>query len=333
MPLTPGTKIGAFEVVAPIGAGGMGEVYRATDTRLKRDVAIKVLPEDVTRDRERLARFEREAQVLASLSHTNIGAIFGVEDSGGSRCLILELIEGETLAEVIARGPVAVERALGIALQIAEGLEAAHDKGIIHRDLKPANVKVTPDGTVKVLDFGLAKAYAEGGAVQRSDLASLSPTMTAAATQAGVILGTAAYMSPEQAAGQMTDRRSDVWSFGVVLLEMLTGRKTFGGETVSHTLASVLKEEPDWSRLPADLPPRARALLERCLSKKVRKRLQSIGEARILLEEYRDAPESFAPAAVSRPQQPRRRHRSGSARSRGPPPLCWVSLSSARPGG
>ncbi len=295
MTLTPGTKIGAFEVTAPLGAGGMGEVYRATDTRLKRDVAIKVLPEDVTRDRERLARFEREAQVLASLSHPNIGAIFGVEESGGTRCLILELIEGETLAEAIARGSIPIDRALGIALQIADGLEAAHDKGIVHRDLKPANVKVTPDGTVKVLDFGLAKAYAEGGAA-RSDI-SLSPTMTAAATQAGMILGTAAYMSPEQAAGQMTDRRSDVWSFGVVLLEMLTGRKTFGGETVSHTLASVLKEEPDWSRLPSDLPPRVRALLERCLSKKVRRRLQSIGEARILLEEYRDAPDSFAPAA------------------------------------
>jgi len=272
----------------------MGEVYRATDTRLKRDVAIKVLPEDVTRDRERLARFEREAQVLASLSHPNIGAIFGVEDSGGTRCLILELIEGDTLAEVIARGPLPIDRALHVALQIAEGLEAAHDKGIVHRDLKPANVKVTPDGTVKVLDFGLAKAHADETA-QRSDLASLSPTMTAAATQMGVILGTAGYMSPEQAAGQPTDRRSDVWSFGVVMLEMLTGRKTFSGETVSHTLASILKEEPDWSRLPGDLSPRVRALLERCLSKKVRRRLQSIGEARILLEEYRDAPDSFAP--------------------------------------
>jgi len=277
----------------------MGEVYRATDTRLKRDVAIKVLPEDVTRDRERLARFEREAQVLASLSHPNIGAIFGVEDSGGTRCLILELIEGETLSEMIQRGPMPVEGALRIALQIAEGLEAAHDKGIVHRDLKPANVKVTPDGTVKVLDFGLAKAQNEATS-QRSDLASLSPTMTAAATQMGVILGTAGYMSPEQAAGQQTDRRSDVWSFGVVMLEMLTGRKTFAGETVSHTLASVLKEEPDWSRLPSDLPPRVRALLERCLSKKVRRRLQSIGEARVLLEEYRDAPESFS--AVAQPR-------------------------------
>jgi len=300
MSLTLGTKIGPFEVTAPIGAGGMGEVYRATDTRLRRDVAIKVLPDDVTRDRERLARFEREAQLLASLSHPNIGAIFGLEEWGDSRCLILELIEGETLAEKIGRGPLPAEEALRIALQIAEGLEAAHEKWIIHRDLKPANVKVTPDGTVKVLDFGLAKAY-EGDPAHPSSQVSLSPTLSLAATRAGVILGTAAYMSPEQAAGQMVDRRSDVWAFGVVLFEMLTGRKTFGGETLSHTLASVLKEEPDWSGLPADLPPRIRQLIGRCLDKKVQRRLQSIGEARVLLEDYRDAPESFRPAAMPAP--------------------------------
>jgi serine/threonine-protein kinase len=211
MSLTPGSRIGPYEIVAPLGAGGMGVVYRATDTRLRRDVAIKVLPEDVTRDRDRLARFEREAQLLASLSHPNIGAIFGLEMLGESGCLVLELIEGETLAEKLARGPLPVDEALRLALQVAEALEAAHEKGIVHRDLKPANIKVTPDGTAKVIDFGLAKAYgAEPG--QRSDQVSHSPTLTAAATQAGVILGTVAYMSPEQAAGQPVDQRADIWA-------------------------------------------------------------------------------------------------------------------------
>ncbi len=298
MPLDPGARLGAFEIISPLGAGGMGEVYRASDTRLRRDVAVKILPEEVTRDRDRLTRFEREAHLLASLNHPNIGAIYGFEASGDVRFLVLELVEGEELAAKIARAPLAIAEAARIGLQIAEALEAAHEKGIIHRDLKPANIKITPDGTVKVLDFGLAKGQGPDGAPGSDDI-SLSPTLTMAATQAGVILGTAAYMSPEQAAGQPVDRRSDVWSFGVVTMEMLTGRKTFGGETVSHTMASVLKEEPDWSNLPADCPPRLRTLLQRCLTKSVRRRLQSIGEARVVLEEYRDSPDSFREKPVA----------------------------------
>jgi serine/threonine-protein kinase len=271
----------------------MGEVYRATDSKLKRDVAIKVLPEGFAQDPERLARFEREAQVLASLNHPNIASIYGLEESDGRSCLILELIEGQGLDEMVAGGSMPVEKVLPLALQIAEALEAAHEKGIVHRDLKPANIKVTPDGTVKVLDFGLAKAFSDDSGQGASDL-SLSPTLTAMATQAGVIIGTAAYMSPEQAAGQAADRRADVWSFGVVVVEMLTGGKPFGGETVSHTLASVLKEEPRWEQLPADLPPRLTDLLRSCLRKKPRERLQAIGDARRLLEEYLADPEAFA---------------------------------------
>jgi serine/threonine-protein kinase len=293
MALSPGTRIGPYEITAPLGKGGMGEVYRATDGNLRRDVAIKVLPEGFAQDPERLGRFEREAQVLASLNHPNIAAIYGLEELEGQRCLVLELIEGDGLDEMVAAGPLPVERALPLALQIAEALEAAHEKGIVHRDLKPANIKVTPDGTVKVLDFGLAKAFADDSGQGSTDL-SLSPTLTAMATQAGVIIGTAAYMSPEQAAGQSADRRADVWSFGVVLMEMLTGGKPFGGETVSHTLASVLKEEPQWERLPADLPPRLSELLRTCLRKKPRDRLQAIGDARRLLETYLADPEGFS---------------------------------------
>ncbi len=292
MPLEPGSKIGAYTITAPLGAGGMGEVYRATDSKLKREVAIKVLPDDLARDPDRLARFEREAHLLAALNHPNIGAIYGVEESGGAQCLVLELIEGQTLGEMIPDGGMSVEQALPIALQIAEALEAAHTRGIVHRDLKPANIKVTPDGKVKVLDFGLAKAFtgdAEGGS---SDV-SMSPTLTAAATQAGVIIGTAAYMSPEQAAGQAADHRADIWSFGVVLMEILSGRRLFDGETVSHTLASVLKDDPDWQSLPNALPGRVRELLRRCLLKNARKRLQSIGEARIVIEEYLADPDAF----------------------------------------
>jgi serine/threonine protein kinase/Tol biopolymer transport system component len=291
MPLSPGTRLGSYEITAPLGAGGMGEVYRATDHKLGREVAVKVLPEDFAQQPDRLARFEREAKVLASLNHPNIASIYGLEESDGVRCLILELVEGKTLHELIGAGALPVDRVMGFALQIAEALEVAHEKGIVHRDLKPANVIVTPEGVVKVLDFGLAKAFAEESDPDAS--ASMSPTMTAAATQAGVIIGTAAYMSPEQAAGQSADRRSDIFSFGVVVLEMLTGRRIFSGETVSHVLASVLKDEPDWERLPPDLPERLGEMVQACLRKKPRLRLQAIGDARVLLEEYRGDPASF----------------------------------------
>jgi serine/threonine-protein kinase len=299
MSLSPGTQLGSYRISAQIGAGGMGEVYRASDPGLKREVAIKVLPDEFVREPERKARFVREAQLLAALNHPNIAAVYGLEEFEGAHGLVLELVEGKTLDEMIEGGALPVEEALGIALQIAEALEAAHEKGIVHRDLKPANVKVTPDGKVKVLDFGLAKAFegeAAGGPGDPS--ASLSPTLTVAATRAGVILGTAAYMSPEQAAGQAADRRADIWSFGVVLTEMLTGHRVFDGETVSHILASVLKDAPDWSRLPADLPPRILDLLKRCLHRKPRNRLQAIGEARLVLEEYLADPESFTRPAV-----------------------------------
>jgi serine/threonine-protein kinase len=262
----------------------MGEVYRATDTKLRRDVAIKILPDDFAHDKERLARFEREARLLASLSHPSIASIYGLEDSDGRPCLVMELVEGETLAESIAAGPLPLEEALTIARRIAEALEAAHEKGIIHRDLKPANVMITPDGDVKILDFGLAKAF-EGDTDAGSSVdASLSPTLTVAATRAGVVLGTAAYMSPEQARGRPADKRADIWSFGVVLFEMLTGKRAFTGETISDTLASVLKENPDWKSAPTEPPPVIEALVARCLSKDPRQRLRDIGEARIVLE-------------------------------------------------
>ncbi len=259
MSLDPGTHLGPYEITEPIGKGGMGEVYRATDTKLEREVAIKVLPEDVARDAERLARFEREAKVLASLNHPNIGHIYGLEEADGVKALVLELVEGPTLADRIAQGPISLDEALPIARQITEALEAAHERGIIHRDLKPANVKVRPDGTVKVLDFGLAKAVLPEAA--DSD-PSASPTLTAA-TQLGVILGTAAYMAPEQARGKPVDKRADIWAFGVVLFEMLTGRRPFGGKDVSGTLARVIERDPDWTALPTDLPPTLEAFLRR----------------------------------------------------------------------
>src|SRR5919106_798799 len=240
MSLTPGTSFGPYEVVSKLGEGGMGEVYRARDTRLDRDVALKILPETFAQDTERLARFEREAKTLASLNHPHIAQIHGFETSDGVKALVMELVEGDDLAVRIARGPVPVDEAILIARQIAEALEAAHEQGIIHRDLKPANIKVRDDGTVKILDFGLAKAMDPGG--PSSSNALNSPTISMHATQAGIILGTAAYMSPEQAAGKPVDKRSDLWSFGVVLLEMLTGQAVFSGETVSHVLASVLKD-------------------------------------------------------------------------------------------
>ena len=299
MALVTGTRLGPYEIVSPLGAGGMGEVYRARDTRLGREVAIKILPEAFAQDAERLARFQREAQVLASLNHPNIAHIHGLEESGGGRALVLELVEGETLAERIASGPLPVEEALEVARQIADALEAAHEKGVIHRDLKPANVKRTPEGKVKVLDFGLAKALTREGA---PDVTS-SPTMTAAATQAGVVIGTAAYMSPEQARGKAADKRSDIWAFGVVVYEMLTGSKTFGGETVSDTLAAVLRSDPDWSALPENTPPGVRRLLRRCLERDPRRRLHDIADARLELEE---AP-GDSPAAASTPARVARR--------------------------
>ncbi|MGH9364885.1 MAG: protein kinase domain-containing protein, partial [Thermoanaerobaculia bacterium] len=260
------------------------------------EVAIKVLPEAFAADAERLARFRREAHVLASLNHPHIAAIYGLEESGGVEALVLELVEGETLAEKLAKGPLPVDESLEIARQIAEALEAAHERGIVHRDLKPANVKLTPEGKVKVLDFGLAKALA--GDASSPDV-STSPTLTAAATQAGVVIGTAAYMSPEQARGKPVDKRADVWAFGTVLYEMLTGRRAFEGETVSDTLAAVLTRELDWARLPSKTPPSVQRLLRRCLDRDVRSRLQAIGEARIALEDP-GALEALSPAAAPR---------------------------------
>ena len=297
--LSAKAKLGPFEIIGPLGAGGMGEVYRATDTKLRREVALKVLPPAVSADPQRMARFEREAQFLAALNHPNIAAIYGLEDSGATRALVMELVEGPTLADRIAQGAIPVDEALPIARQIAEALEYAHERGIVHRDLKPANVKVKVDGSVKVLDFGLAKAL--GDDASNSDIAN-SPTLTAAATKAGLILGTAAYMSPEQARGKTVDRRSDIWSFGVVLFEMLTGKMAFQGETISDTLAAVIRSEPDWMLLPATLPRGIRALLLRCLHKDPRQRLQSIGEARIAIENaLSGSAEGASSAAITTP--------------------------------
>ena len=283
MILAAGTRLGQYEVLAPLGSGGMGEVYRARDTKLGRDVALKVLPNAFTLDPDRIARFKREAQVLASLNHPNIAAIYGVEDSTNVHALVLELVEGETLADRIAQGPVPPGEAIAIADQIADALEAAHERGIIHRDLKPANIALKPDGTVKVLDFGLAKAME--GAPGSSD-PSLSPTITTPAmTQMGMILGTAAYMSPEQARGKPVDHRADVWAFGVVLFEMLTGQRLHPGETVSDTLASVLKTEPSWDALPHTTPSSLRRVLRSCLEKDPRRRLQAIGDRRLLVDD------------------------------------------------
>jgi dipeptidyl aminopeptidase/acylaminoacyl peptidase len=284
MALPSGSRLGPYEVTALIGQGGMGEVYRATDTNLKRAVAIKVLPEAVAGDAERLARFQREAEVLASLNHPNIASIYGLERSGGTTALVMELVEGPTLADRIKQGPIPLDETLPIAKQIAEALEAAHEQGIIHRDLKPANIKLRPDGTVKVLDFGLAKAIEPAG---NSPSVSQSPTITSPAlmTSVGVLLGTAAYMSPEQAKGRVADKRSDIWAFGCVLFEMLTGKRVFAGEDVSDTLASILRTEPDWSSLPSDTPAPVRTLLVRCLQKDPHKRLPHIGLARIEIEE------------------------------------------------
>jgi serine/threonine protein kinase len=282
MALAIGTKLGPYEIQSPIGAGGMGEVYRARDTRLGRDVAIKILPEGFARDAERMARLRREAQVLASLNHPNIAAIYGFEDSGATHALVMELVEGPTLAERIKAGAIPLDEALPIAKQICEAVEYAHERGIIHRDLKPSNIKISSDGAAKVLDFGLAKAI-EGDASATS--VENSPTLSAMATRAGFLLGTAAYMSPEQARGKNADRRSDIWAFGVVLFEMLSATRLFVGETTSDTLAAVIRADPEWNELPANTPPKIRELLQRCLKKDSRQRLQSMGDARIAIDE------------------------------------------------
>ena len=293
-----GKVLGQFEILGKLGEGGMGEVYRARDTKLHRDVALKVLPELVAGDPERLARFRREAQVLASLNHPNIAHLYGFEDAAGTHALVMELVPGPTLAERIAEGPLALSDALPIARQIADALEAAHDHGVIHRDLKPANIKIKDDGSVKVLDFGLAKALTPDAGSGSAD-PSNSPTLTARATQMGMILGTAAYMAPEQARGRPVDRRADVWAFGCVLYEMLTGRRAFAGDDVTETLATVLKEPPDWRALPSDLPSAVQRVLRRCLEKDPRKRLSAIGDARLEFDEPDDVRAAPALAASS----------------------------------
>jgi Tol biopolymer transport system component len=299
MSIAPGTRFGAYEIVSLLGAGGMGEVYRARDTKLQRDVAIKVLPPAFADDPDRLARFEREAQLLASLNHPNIAAIYGLEE----KALILELVDGPTLADRIAQGPVPLDETLTIAKQIAEALEAAHEQGIIHRDLKPANIKVRDDGTVKVLDFGLAKLHDPNVADTPSApaLATLSPTvMSPAATQIGIILGTAAYMSPEQAKGKTADRRVDMWAFGCVLFEMLTGRRAFDGDDVTDFVVAVLSREPNWSLLPVTTPPSVERLIRRCMAKDRRQRLADASAARLELDDAALAPAGPPPAPLPR---------------------------------
>ena len=280
MSLAPGTRVGPYEITGQLGAGGMGEVCRARDTKLNREVALKVLPDAFAADPDRMSRFQREAQLLAALNHPNIAAIYGLEDAGPQPAIVMELVEGRTLA-----GPLPVADALPLAKQIAEAIEYAHDRGIIHRDLKPANIKVSPDGTVKVLDFGLAKAMDDSTDPVTNVLATMSPTLSLAATHAGVILGTAAYMAPEQAKGKPADRRSDIWAFGIVLYEMLTGGPVFGGDSVPETLASVMKDPIAFGKLPDDTPLAIRKLVSRCLERDPRRRLQSIGEARIVIDD------------------------------------------------
>src|SRR5512136_1140258 len=277
-----GKTLGHYRIIEKLGAGGMGVVYRAEDKTLDRQVAIKVLPEAFAGDPERLARFAREAKLLASLNHPNIAAIHGLEEHEGKRFLVLELVEGPTLAERLHKGPLPVLEALEVCRQIAEGLEAAHEKGIIHRDLKPANVKITPEGKVKILDFGLAKAFYEQAAPVDP---SRSPTITEQMTAPGVILGTAAYMSPEQARGKPVDKRADIWAFGCILYECLTGRRAFQGDTITETVAAILKNEPDWTILPIETPLSVRALLRQCLQKEPNARLHDVADVRIEIQD------------------------------------------------
>jgi eukaryotic-like serine/threonine-protein kinase len=285
MTIEPGARLGPYEILAPLGAGGMGEVYRAKDTRVDRTVALKVLPEELFEDEDRRMRFAREARTLASLNHPGIAILFAFEEVSGRHLLAMELVEGEGLEAKIASGPLPLEDSLSYAKQIAEALEAAHEKGVIHRDLKPANVKVTPDGRVKLLDFGLAKIFEGDGGTGSAPSVTHSPTLTARATAAGMILGTAAYMSPEQARGKPVDKRTDVWAFGCVLFEMLTGRRAFEGETVSDTLAAILMKEPDWAALPEQTPAAVRKILRRCLQRDAKLRLHDIADARLEIEE------------------------------------------------
>jgi serine/threonine protein kinase len=302
MPLESGQSLFHYRLTEKLGEGGMGVVWRATDTTLDRDVAIKVLPDSLSADPDRLARFEREAKLLAALDHPNLATVHGLHDAAGIRFLAMELIPGEELEAVIRRGPLPLDDALRIASQIAAALGAAHERGIVHRDLKPANVKITPEGKVKVLDLGLAKALVDP-AGSGADL-SLSPTLTAGATQAGVILGTASYMSPEQARGRPVDRRADVWAFGVILFEMLTGRRLFRGESVSDILAEVLKTEPDWGKLPDDTPAQVRRVLRRCLARDPERRLRDLGDARLELEETDDAGDAASATPQGTPTGP-----------------------------
>src|SRR5687768_1990924 len=290
-----GSMLAHYEITTHLRSRGMGDVYRASDTKLHRSVAIKFLPLAFSHDEERVGRFQREARILASLNHPNIAAIYGVEEVNGRHFLVMELVPGETLEERIRRGALPLRETLVIAKQIAEGLEEAHEAGIVHRDLKPANIKVTADDKVKVLDFGLAKtAQADSSNVSLSMSPTMAPGaingMTSGATQAGVIMGTAAYMSPEQARGRVVDRRTDIWAFGVVLFRMLTGGTIFEGETVTDTLAKILEREPEWEQLPPDTPRALRQLIQRCLTKNIKNRLQSIGEARILIQQLIEKP-------------------------------------------
>ncbi len=301
MALQPGTRLGTFEILGPLGAGGMGEVYRAHDKRLGRDVAIKVLPEAFARDPARAARFEREARLLAAINHPAIAAIYGAEDLESTRCIIMELVPGETLAERLTRGALPLEETLGIAGQIAEALEAAHEKGVVHRDLKPSNIKITPEEKVKVLDLGLAKAME---APSGEDL-SQSPTLAGDQTRPGVILGTVEFMSPEQARGKPVDKRTDIWAFGCILYEMLSGRRAFTGETATDVLAAIVSSEPDWNALPGGTPPRLRELLAGCLQKDSARRLRDIGDARLEIERAREESEPAAsPLAAARRRWP-----------------------------
>jgi serine/threonine-protein kinase len=299
--MEPETRIGGYRVVSLLGAGGMGEVYRAHDPKLDREVAIKILPEGMSADPERIARFQREARALAALQHPNIASIYGFEEDETHRFLVMELVEGKDLSERLGKGPIPVDEAVALAVQLTEGLAAAHEQGIVHRDLKPANIKITPGGELKILDFGLARAY--GGDLGSDDDIASSPTITAAMTRAGVILGTAAYMSPEQARGEVVNQRADLWAFGVILFEMITGHQVFVGDTVSDTLAAVLRAELDWDTLPKDAPPNVRRVLRRCLTRNPKERLCSAADARLELQD-KEQPDPGAPTAKRSPALP-----------------------------